>query len=164
MGFGRLLPFGQWVFDKSRGQEPAASGHACKSVWNPYASKKNKGQKNPCQRLRCICDNPWAFFDLRPVAAGSQDELWCKAYPWGCEGKCEGRKFPLPLTLTTETPINRAFQANCEGVRVEKEKSFFCFGLWANIIFHVFVAYVINIKVKGHICFHKYAEPASPYI
>ena len=120
---GRLLPFGQWVFDKSRGQEPAASGHACKSVWNPYASKKNKGQKNPCQRLRCICDNPWAFFDLRPVAAGSQDELWCKAYPWGCEGKCEGRKFTLTLTLTTETPINRAFQANCEGVRVEKEKS-----------------------------------------
>ena len=21
------------------------------------------------------------FFDLRPVAVGSQDELWCKAYP-----------------------------------------------------------------------------------
>ena len=42
-----------------------------------------------------------------------------------CEGKCERRKFTLTLTLTTETPINRAFQANCEGVRVEKEKSFF---------------------------------------
>ena len=31
----------------------------------------------------------------------------------------------LTLTLTTETPINRAFQTNCEGVRVEKEKKFF---------------------------------------
>ena len=30
----------------------------------------------------------------------------------------------LTLALTTETPINRAFQTNCEGVRVEKEKSF----------------------------------------
>ena len=33
--------------------------------------------------------------------------------------------FTITPTLTTETPINRAFQANCEGVRVEKEKSFF---------------------------------------
>ena len=31
----------------------------------------------------------------------------------------------LTLTLTTESPINRAFQADCEGVRVEKEKKFF---------------------------------------
>ena len=30
----------------------------------------------------------------------------------------------LTPTLTTESPINRAFQANCEGVRVEKEKLF----------------------------------------
>ena len=30
-----------------------------------------------------------------------------------------------PLTLTTETPINRAFQAESEGVRVKKEKKFF---------------------------------------
>ena len=29
-----------------RGQEPAASGNACKSVYNPFASE-NKGQKNP---------------------------------------------------------------------------------------------------------------------
>ena len=28
----------------------------------------------------------------------------------------------LTLTLTLETPINRAFQPYCEGVRVEKEK------------------------------------------
>lgn len=35
--------------------------------------------------------------------------------------------FTLTPTLTTEPPINRAFQANCEGVRVEKEKSFFYF-------------------------------------
>ena len=33
--------------------------------------------------------------------------------------------FTLTLTLTIETPINRAFQANCEGVRVKKEKNFF---------------------------------------
>ena len=31
----------------------------------------------------------------------------------------------LTLTLTTETPINRASQQDCEGVRVRKEKSFF---------------------------------------
>ena len=152
MGFGRLLPFGQWVFDKSRGQlntpvilhsiccvalcEPAAtelksknthgvsriyhgvfytdsffdfsfwfcfwflfwfwlylarqwgfktdfasawalafirtkywmisfsaaaSGNACKSVWNLFASK-TKVKKNPCQRLRVHPCNPWAFF------------------------------------------------------------------------------------------------------
>lgn len=33
--------------------------------------------------------------------------------------------FTLTPTLTTDPPINRAFQTNCEGVRVEKEKSFF---------------------------------------
>ena len=43
------------------------------------------------------------------------------------DGKCEGKYFTLTPTLTTETPINRAFQANCEGVRVEKEKKFFLF-------------------------------------
>lgn len=31
----------------------------------------------------------------------------------------------LTPTLTTESPINRAFQTICEGVRVEKEKKFF---------------------------------------
>ena len=38
--------------------------------------KKNKGQKNPCQRLRgksVILRE--RFFDLRSVAAGLQDEL-----------------------------------------------------------------------------------------
>ena len=43
------------------------------------------------------------------------------------DGKCEGKYSALTPTLTTETPINRAFQANCEGVRVEKEKKFFLF-------------------------------------
>ena len=43
------------------------------------------------------------------------------------DGKCESKYFTLTPTLTTETPINRAFQANCEGVRVEKEKKFFLF-------------------------------------
>ena len=33
--------------------------------------------------------------------------------------------FALTLALTTETPINRAFQAESEGVRVKKEKKFF---------------------------------------
>ena len=42
-----------------------------------------------------------------------------------CEDKCEGRKFTLTLALTLETPINRAFQAESEGVRAKKEKSFF---------------------------------------
>ena len=56
---GRLLPFGQWVFDKSRGQEPAASGNACKSVFNPYINQKEKIKI----RIRvkdsvCIGDNP----------------------------------------------------------------------------------------------------------
>ena len=43
------------------------------------------------------------------------------------DGKCESKYFTLTPTLTTETPINRAFQANCEGVRVEKGKKFFLF-------------------------------------
>ena len=42
-----------------------------------------------------------------------------------CEGKCERRKYALTLTLTTETPINRAFQAKSEGVRAKKEKKVF---------------------------------------
>lgn len=40
------------------------------------------------------------------------------------DGKCEGKYSAPTPTLTTESPINRAFQANCEGVRVEKEKLF----------------------------------------
>ena len=43
----------------------------------------------------------------------------------GCEGKCESKTFTLTLTLTTETPINRAFQTKSEGVRARKEKKFF---------------------------------------
>ena len=41
------------------------------------------------------------------------------------EGKCEGKTLALTLTLTTEPPINRAFQPESEGVRVKKEKNFF---------------------------------------
>ena len=45
------------------------------------------------------------------------------------DGKCEGKYSTLTPTLTTETPINRAFQADCEGVRVEKEKKVFFYFL-----------------------------------
>ena len=38
---------------------------------------------------------------------------------------CEGKSFALTLTLTTETPINRAFQPKSEGMRVKKEKKVF---------------------------------------
>ena len=44
-----------------------------------------------------------------------------------CEGKCEGKTFALTLTLTTEAPINRAFQAKSEGVRVKNKKKLFFF-------------------------------------
>ena len=64
-----------------RGQEPAASGNACKSVYNPFASKKTRSKKIRVKDSVCIGDIRERFFDLRPVAAGSQDELWCKAYP-----------------------------------------------------------------------------------
>jgi hypothetical protein len=37
------------------------------------------------------------------------------------DGKCEGKYFTLTPTLTTETSINRAFQTDCECVRVEKK-------------------------------------------
>ena len=37
--------------------------------------EKTKVKKNPCQRLRVHRCDPWVFFDLRSVAAGSQDEL-----------------------------------------------------------------------------------------
>ena len=42
-----------------------------------------------------------------------------------CEGKCEGKKLALTLALTLETPINRALQTDCEGVRAKKEKKLF---------------------------------------
>ena len=61
-----------------RGQEPAASGNACKSVFNPYINQKEKIKKtNPWSKTPCasviIRER---FFDLRSVAAGSQNELW----------------------------------------------------------------------------------------
>ena len=51
----------------------AASGNACKSVYNPYASK-GKVKKNP-SKTPCASVISVSFFDLRTVAAGSQDEL-----------------------------------------------------------------------------------------
>ena len=44
---------------------------------------------------------------------------------FGVRVSVRGESLPSPLTLTTETPINRAFQAESEGVRVKKEKLFF---------------------------------------
>ena len=44
---------------------------------------------------------------------------------FGVRASDEGRKFALTLTLTTETPINRALQTKSEGVRVKKEKKLF---------------------------------------
>ena len=43
---------------------------------------------------------------------------------FGVRASDEGRKFALTLTLTTETPINRALQPYCEGVRVKEKKLF----------------------------------------
>ena len=37
-----------------RGQEPAASVHACKSVYNPFASKKTKVKKIRVKDSVCI--------------------------------------------------------------------------------------------------------------
>ena len=45
------------------------------------------------------------------------------------DGKCEGKYSALTPALTTEAPINRAFQTDCEGVRVEKEKKFFLYSV-----------------------------------
>ena len=44
---------------------------------------------------------------------------------FGVRVSVRGESLPSPLTLTTETPINRAFQEESEGMRVEKEKKFF---------------------------------------
>ena len=52
----------------------AASGNACKSVWNLFASK-GKVKKNPWSKTPCASVISVSFFDLRSVAAGSQDEL-----------------------------------------------------------------------------------------
>ena len=96
---GRLLPFGQWVFDKSRGQlniyanvffehesnesnesckcaalaiskirywmvsfSAAASGNACKSVWNPYINQKTKVKKDPWSKTPCASDKSVSAF------------------------------------------------------------------------------------------------------
>ena len=105
----------------------------------------------------CIVIIRERFFDLRSVAAGSQDELCCKAYPWGCEGKCEGRKFTLTLTLTTETPINRAFQTKSEGVRVKKEKFFFI-----SKEEHPSSHSIYNMKMnRDKPCHNSFCEPAA---
>ena len=54
----------------------AASGHACKSVLNPYINQRTKGQKKSVVKDSvCIRAIRELFFDLRSVAAGSQDEL-----------------------------------------------------------------------------------------
>ena len=42
---------------------------------------------------------------------------------FGVRASDEGRKFALTLTLTTETPINRALQTGSEGVRVKRKSS-----------------------------------------
>ena len=47
----------------------------------------------------------------------------------------------LTLALTTETPIHRAFQAACEGVRAKNKKNFFRF-LEVNEL----TSYIINNK------------------
>ena len=44
---------------------------------------------------------------------------------FGVRVSVRGESLPSPLTLTTETPINRAFQEESEGMRVEKGKKFF---------------------------------------
>ena len=57
----------------------AASGHACKSVLNPYVNQRTKVKKNPCQSLRVHRWNPWVFFDLRSVAEAHRTN-YDKAY------------------------------------------------------------------------------------
>ena len=57
----------------------------CRHLQNPskislVLPRYNQNQKinqktNPCKRLRCIRDTPWAFFDLSSVAAGSQSAM-----------------------------------------------------------------------------------------
>ena len=48
---------------------------------------------------------------------------------WGAiistEGKCEGKKFTLTLTLTLFLVVNQSVTVKSEGVRVKKEKTFF---------------------------------------
>ena len=36
---------------------------------------KRKSKNKSVKRLRCICDNPWVFFDLSSVAVGSQSAM-----------------------------------------------------------------------------------------
>ena len=69
------------VFFRSRRVDfsAAASVHACKSVYNPFASKE-KVNKIRVKDSVCISAIRERFFDLRSVAAGSQNEL-CKASP-----------------------------------------------------------------------------------
>ena len=47
----------------------------------PLYQKNKRSKKIRVKDSVCIGDIRERFFDLRPVAAGSQDELWCKAYP-----------------------------------------------------------------------------------
>ena len=70
-----------------------------------------------------------------------------------CEGKCEGRGFTLTLTLTLETPINRAFRAESEGVRAKKEKKSF-------FILHSSF-FIFSAAASGHACKSVY-NPFAP--
>ena len=47
------------------------------SRYNPCQKKikKKKSKNESVKRLRCISDNPWAFFDLSSVAAGLQSAM-----------------------------------------------------------------------------------------
>ena len=66
------------------------------------------------------------WLSLRPPNVVSSFSILHSIYP-----------HTLTLTLTTETPINRAFQAESEGVRVEKEKKYFYFSSFFVSLFPV---------------------------
>ena len=55
---------------------------------------------------------------------------------FGVRVSVRGESLPSPLTLTTETPINRAFQEESEGMRVEKEKKFWLFSNFSTISYN----------------------------
>ena len=71
---------------------------------------------------------------------------------------CEGRKFALTLTLTTETPINRAFQTESEGVRVKKQKKLFFISKEEHPSPHS----IYNRKMnRDKPCHNSFCEPAA---
>ena len=76
--------------------------------------------------VRLVFEKTFAYIKLTTNLP--PNHLICRqSFPAGSVRAVRVKTLALTLALTTETPINRAFQTKSEGVRAKKEKNFFLF-------------------------------------